>query len=358
MFATLKGALLGPLLGHWRRANQYHRKSQAAFNRAAKSSSSDICEFLSTAPTRLTVPLILISQVSRSGGTLLSQLFDGHPQIAAHPHELGFGFPSEESWIARATTAQETLARMAEHAHFQFTRSGFSKGEQQADRFPFLFSAAAQNAVFTKLWQSAPPKNDRDCADIYFSSYFQAWLNYHQSLAETRYVTAFQPRFANRTEKVDAFFAAYPDGYLLQVLRDPWTWYASAQKNQRWIKKRSTPEGILKEWIGSTEAILRNVSAYPHRVIVVHFDSLLNSTEQTMRDLCRILNLDFLPSMLKPTFNGNLMTANSSYAVPRAGIIEAPSDRAKQLIRSQKEMIDVRCEELYESALSKVDCCA
>ena len=41
-------------------------------------------------------PLLLISQVQRSGGTLLSQLFDGHPQVHAHPHELKIGYP--EKW--------------------------------------------------------------------------------------------------------------------------------------------------------------------------------------------------------------------------------------------------------------------
>ena len=33
-------------------------------------------------------PLILISEVQRSGGTLLSQLFDGHPQCFSHPEEI------------------------------------------------------------------------------------------------------------------------------------------------------------------------------------------------------------------------------------------------------------------------------
>ena len=32
--------------------------------------------------------LIIISQVQRSGGTLLSQLFDSHPQIHSYPSEL------------------------------------------------------------------------------------------------------------------------------------------------------------------------------------------------------------------------------------------------------------------------------
>ena len=33
-------------------------------------------------------PLILISQIQRSGGTLITQLFDSHKEIYAHPSEL------------------------------------------------------------------------------------------------------------------------------------------------------------------------------------------------------------------------------------------------------------------------------
>src|SRR5437667_1135310 len=43
-------------------------------------------------------PLALISQISRSGGTLLSQLFDGHPQCHAHPDELMIGYPRRRHW--------------------------------------------------------------------------------------------------------------------------------------------------------------------------------------------------------------------------------------------------------------------
>ena len=43
-------------------------------------------------------PLALISQVQRSGGSLLSQLFDGHPEIHAHPHELHTGYPKKHTW--------------------------------------------------------------------------------------------------------------------------------------------------------------------------------------------------------------------------------------------------------------------
>ena len=46
----------------------------------------------------VTSPLALISQIQRSGGSLLSQLFDGHPEIHAHPHELKIGFPTKYTW--------------------------------------------------------------------------------------------------------------------------------------------------------------------------------------------------------------------------------------------------------------------
>src|SRR5688572_13947037 len=42
---------------------------------------------------RVDQPLCLVSQVQRSGGSLLSQLFDGHPALHAHPSELRIGYP-------------------------------------------------------------------------------------------------------------------------------------------------------------------------------------------------------------------------------------------------------------------------
>jgi len=43
-------------------------------------------------------PLILISQIQRSGGTLLSQLFDNHLERRCHPDELHIGYPKKHIW--------------------------------------------------------------------------------------------------------------------------------------------------------------------------------------------------------------------------------------------------------------------
>ena len=41
---------------------------------------------------------MLVSQIQRSGGTLLSRLFDGHPECHAHPQELEIGHPKKKHW--------------------------------------------------------------------------------------------------------------------------------------------------------------------------------------------------------------------------------------------------------------------
>ena len=46
----------------------------------------------------VTEPLALISQIQRSGGSLLSQLLDGHPELDANPHEWKIGYPNKYRW--------------------------------------------------------------------------------------------------------------------------------------------------------------------------------------------------------------------------------------------------------------------
>ena len=43
-------------------------------------------------------PLVLISQTQRSGGTLMTTLLDGHPELHVHPYELHIGHPTKGDW--------------------------------------------------------------------------------------------------------------------------------------------------------------------------------------------------------------------------------------------------------------------
>ncbi|MEJ2731377.1 MAG: hypothetical protein P8185_23185, partial [Deltaproteobacteria bacterium] len=63
----------------WKRGKEFDRKltRMKRFLRAYQKHVSAV-----------TCPLALISQAQFSGGSLLSHLFDGHPQLHVHPHEL------------------------------------------------------------------------------------------------------------------------------------------------------------------------------------------------------------------------------------------------------------------------------
>src|SRR5687767_14274884 len=43
-------------------------------------------------------PMVLISQIQRSGGHLLNSLLDGHPQLHVHPWEIQIGHPGKAEW--------------------------------------------------------------------------------------------------------------------------------------------------------------------------------------------------------------------------------------------------------------------
>ena len=45
-------------------------------------------------------PMALVSQVQRSGGTLVNSLLDGHPELHVHPYELHIGHPTKADWPA------------------------------------------------------------------------------------------------------------------------------------------------------------------------------------------------------------------------------------------------------------------
>ena len=125
------------------------------------------------------LPLALISQIQRSGGSLLSQLFDGHPEIHAHPHELKIGFPSKYLWPKiyldeDPTRWLETLFEPSVLNHF---RNGYKKQRNMEETFLFLFLPSVQKELFVKQLHAIESVTQRDILDAYMASYFGAWLN-------------------------------------------------------------------------------------------------------------------------------------------------------------------------------------
>jgi hypothetical protein len=315
----------------------------------------DVEAFLNTQFVPINAPLVVISQVQRSGGTLLSQLFDGHPALAAYPHELKMGFPEADRWppLDPARGADWNFVKLFDMNFPRFVRRGFTKGDRDPTRHSFLLIPRVQYRLFKHLFETAPPASPRVILDYFFTVFFGAWLNYQGDLTQKRWVTAFAPRLAHDETNMARFFATYPDGRLIQIVRDPRSWYPSAKNHVKSGFGNKGAEHILSRWRLSAESMLRNKSRYGNRITILRFEDMVGRTEPTMRELASNLGISFDPILLEPTFNGRVMRANSSFDVAQGGVIAAPLAREKMLADDERRLIDERCGALYQRVLAE-----
>lgn len=298
-------------------------------------------------------PLALISQIQRSGGSLLSQLFDGHPQLHAHPHELKIGYPSKYNWPKLDLDDQpkrwlETLFEPTVLDHF---KNGYKKQRNMDETFSFLFLPSVQKELFFKHLSTLDTVRMRDVFDAYMTSYFGAWLNNQNNYGQKKFITAFTARLAMDRDNMKAFFEIYPDGRLISIIRDPKNWYPSAARHRPQVY--GDIEDALDLWQKSARAMLWNKERYGDRVCILTFEDLVGKTESVMRYLADFLEINFDDCLMMPTFNKYPIRANTSFEAQQHGIIDGTLNRYKSLTAQQLEVIGRMTTELYRDVLNQ-----
>ncbi len=284
-------------------------------------------------------PLVLISQIQRSGGSLLAQLFDGHPEIFAHPHELHIGRPEKWNWpdldLGKPTRA--LLEDVFETTFLKFMVRGYSKGDGNAaaaqDFRPFKFSLEELVADFLRRAEGAA--RQRDIINAYLMAFVTAWAGQPPSGRE-RYVTAFCPRMISTPGSMPAFFRDYPDGRVLSCIREPSSWYASSHRHDA---EYADPIKALSLWRESAVAALALAESNPMSALLLTYEELVSDTAGTIKRVADWLGIEFQPSLLTPTFAGQAVMPNSSFKVEEFGVhvrsLNAPalSDAVADAIR-------------------------
>ncbi len=288
-------------------------------------------------------PLVLITQIQRSGGTLLSQLFDGHPEIHAHPHELKIGYPRKHNWpsIDPGASHEEWFRTLRENQMARSFWGGYERQSHAAKRegwetesFPFLAPPTLQKELFFHCVRESKPRTQRDVLDAHMTSYFNAWLDY-QGLYEQpkRWVTAFVPRMGMDPANVDQFFAAYPEGRMISLVRHPMAWFASARRHDP--EAYSDLAEAMRLWRQSVEAALQ-VKAEGRKALLVRFEDLVGAPRETMRAIAAWLGIGWNETLLEPTFNTMPIRADSSFQAEKHGILTSSIDRYRQVLTEQE----------------------
>ena len=302
----------------------------------------------------ISVPLALISQIQRSGGSMLSQLFDGHPQVHAHPHELKFGYPKKYIWppIDLGRRPDRWFEILFEDIVVRHFRYGYKKMAKYEDTFLFIFLPYLQKKLFLKHLESIVKINQRNVFDAYMTSYFGAWLNNQNRLGDKKCVTAFTPRMAFMETNMASFFKIYPDGRLISVVRDPKNWFPSANRHQ--VDKYGDITKALNQWNESARSMVRNKKDYGDRVCIITFDDLVQRTEPVMRYLADFLDIRFDDILLTPTFNKIPIKPNTSFKLEKPGIMISALERYKTLGREELDIIEAMTGDTHSQVLSVV----
>ena len=299
-------------------------------------------------------PLVLVSQIQRAGGSLLGQLLDGHPECHAHPHELKIGYPREHNWppidLARPESWFDVLYEKRSLKNFVGGYHKSAKRRHPYDTFPFLFLSRLQQAIFEAQVGEHRPATEREVLDAYFTSYFNAWLDNHNLYAgPKRVVTGFTPRLAMEEANVERLFAAYPDGTLISIVRDPRAWYLSASTYAP--EHYADVETAVALWRRSAEAALDAAERHGDRVLVLTYEQLLAEPEATMRRIAGHIGISWSEVLLEPTFNGRPIRANSSEAVTAYGIVAERSSAFRDTLDpAVAGRIEELAGDLYERA--------
>ena len=296
-------------------------------------------------------PLALISQIEGSGGSLLSQLFDGHPELHTHPHELMIGYPNKHVWpkIDLDDHPERWFGILFEDIVNEHNREGYKRGIKDNETFPFVFIASLQREIFLNYLDSIQLITLRDVFDAYMTSYFGAWLSNQNYNGSKKSVTAFSPRLAMTKENMESFFEVYPDGRLISLVRDPKSWFSSARK--RWPGSYADIGQALSEWNESAQAMLWNRERYGDRVCLIKFEDLVSKTEAVMRFLTEFLGIVFDDILLTPTFNKLAMQADTSFKVEDQVTVNSPFSRDDTLTEQEVDIIEKMATQAYPPVL-------
>jgi hypothetical protein len=305
---------------------------------------------------RVDQPLLLISQAQRSGGTLLLRLLDGHPECQVAPFQLrGIDEAAAWEWATPEDAWQAIydpkLARRYAEGHRQQKHDVLDEEEV----FSFELEPELQRRIYDTCAAELDQPSSRDLFDCYFTSYFNAWLDYRNlATAPKKWVVGFEPGVARSLRRRRAVSRLYPEGRVLSIVRDPWSWFASAR---RWEPRWQDRERAIADWREASNGALKwRKHSSKWSVRLLRFDRLLAQTGEAMERIAAWLDIDFVPELLEPTFNGRPIRANSSFADISTGVSVQPLDRARGgLDQDDADYIDAQAGPLYEQLLERAD---
>ena len=300
---------------------------------------------------------MLISQIVRSGGTLLAQLLDGHEQLHCHPPECLIGggtWPdldlSQPAKVLFKALRERHLRRAFLDGYYK-DKPARTLGLEVSKAFPLDLDPDAHRALFLDLCRQDFPATTRAALNHYFTALFNAWAGNRSLDGDKRWTVVFRNKLGQGAQ-LDRFFQLYPEGRYLTCTRAPKARTASCIR-YRGVLRASLPR-YIDEWRALSEHQLSALDRFPGQVALVRMEALVQATEPTMRRLSGWLDIRYDPILIRPTFNRDDIRANSSFSVESHGVISAPLDNWRAVLTDDEAAeIDARTSDLQSELVRR-----
>lgn len=255
--------------------------------------------------------MVFIGGVSRSGTTLLSQLFDGHPRLMAFGDEVQFlkMAPKLRKW--RDDPEQYLW-------HMLGVPFDYEKNQKLAPTVPIN---PDRNLKFFGTWK-AIAKNSPDAE----GDRLQLLKQIQNRATERELFLSFAELYAKRVsncppsvetilEKTPGnefhfqrYQELFPSVKFIHLIRDPIDNLRSrVVRKGKIVPSKINWVGIVNmayEWKRSLMVGLKNYQQSPENYRILRYEDLVSDPETTLRELAAFLRIDFHPTMLKQTSEG------------------------------------------------------
>lgn len=129
-------------------------------------------------------------------------------------------------------------------------------------------------------------------------TYGQLFSVMHEQLADRRHRSRWGDKSLHTEHHAAEIFAELPDAKMIQLVRDPRDRHSSIARRR--ADRQVGVGATMGRWSASVRAGRRNIERFgADRYRVVRYETLATMPDDTVRELCEFLRLDYEPEMLE-----------------------------------------------------------
>jgi hypothetical protein len=183
-----------------------------------------------------------------------------------------------------------------------------------------IFLPVLQERIFLKYLATLATIKTRDVFDAWMTACFGAWLNYQNHSQHKKFVTVLTLGLVTLKENMESFFEIYPDGRLISLVGNPHNCYNSALQAEP--EKYADVNWSMMPWKESLHSALWAKERSRDHACLIKVEDLANKPEQIMSHLAEFLGLQYDPTLLIPTFNGDPISVDGSFKMAALDVIK------------------------------------